>query len=210
MVDIVNVPNFLISIRETGYRSFAHTIAELVDNSLQAGATHVSVRVDNTGTGQIAVVDNGAGISRDALRTALQFGGTSRFGDRTGSGRFGMGLPTSSVTLAKRIDLYTWNGATTWHAYLDLDELQQCRHARITEPGRIRKCPLPISTPHGTAVVLTRVDRDGNAHDPGHLVQAKFELSRIFRYPLARDSLFHQRNSEGEGIGGAPARNGQE
>lgn len=100
MTDVVNVHNFLLSIRETGYRSFAHTIPELVDNSLQAGATHLSISISAT---EISVTDNGSGMHRDMLRTALQFGGSSRFGDRSGAGRFGMGLPTSSITLAGRL-----------------------------------------------------------------------------------------------------------
>jgi DNA gyrase/topoisomerase IV subunit B len=68
--EVVNVRNFLISIRETGYRSFAHTIAELVDNSLQAGATHVSISIVPSEEGRISVTDNGAGMAYDALRTA--------------------------------------------------------------------------------------------------------------------------------------------
>jgi signal transduction histidine kinase len=118
MPEVVNVRNFLLSIRETGYRSFAHTIAELIDNSLQAGATHVSVSIGPTDGGSITVTDNGKGMTRDALETALQFGGSTRYGDRTGAGRFGMGLPTSSVSLAKRVDVYTWDSQTALHAYL--------------------------------------------------------------------------------------------
>src|SRR5207245_672835 len=115
MSDVVNVKNFLLSIRETGYRSFAHTIAELVDNSLQAGATRVSISIGPKETGQISVTDNGSGMPHGALRTALQFGGSTRFGDRSGAGRFGMGLPTSSITLAKRVDVFTWKAGTIFH-----------------------------------------------------------------------------------------------
>lgn len=107
MTEVVNVKNFLFSIRETGYRSFAHTLSELIDNSLQAGATIVSIKIDFAKAGQISVTDNGSGMAQEALRTALQFGGSSRFGDRSGAGRFGMGLPTSSITLARRVDVYT-------------------------------------------------------------------------------------------------------
>jgi hypothetical protein len=195
MVDIINVHNFLLSIRETGYRSFAHTIAELIDNSLQAGATRVSVHIGAKKEGRISVKDNGLGMSRDTLRTALQFGGSSRFGDRTGSGRFGMGLPTSSVTLAKRVDVYTWRAGTALHAYLDLDELQGCRRMRIPEPAKITACPFLRDAPQGTAVVLSRCDRYDKACDPTHLAQTRFELSRIFRYALS-EGLTLEMNDE--------------
>jgi DNA topoisomerase VI subunit B len=62
MTDVVNVQNFLLSIRETGYRSFAHTLAELVDNSLQAGATQVSISINPAEAYQISVTDNGNGM----------------------------------------------------------------------------------------------------------------------------------------------------
>lgn len=187
MADVVNVHNFLLSIRETGYRSFAHTLAELVDNSLQAGAKHVSISVNPADTGQISVTDNGDGMDHEALRTALQFGGSTRFGDRSGSGRFGMGLPTSSITVAKRVDVYTSRAGTTLHAYLDIDELQECRRARLREPKRVAVSPFPTIAQQGTTVILSQCDRAEKLRDPVHLLQTKFELSRIFRYPLRHD-----------------------
>jgi hypothetical protein len=184
MTDVVNVQNFLVSIRETGYRSFAHTIAELVDNSLQAGATHVAISIGGGDKGQISVTDNGSGMPHDTLRTALQFGGSSRFGDRNGAGRFGMGLPTSSITLAKRVDVYTWTAGTILHSYLDLDELQNCQRAFIPEPTMVAAGSFVTNAPRGTSVVLSQCDRNDKLRDSAHLLQTKFELSRIFRYAL--------------------------
>src|SRR5689334_10152361 len=94
--------NFIVATRDSGYRNLATALAELLDNSIQAGAKCVRIFVD-AGTlpcSQIAVLDDGCGMDEVALRTALQFGGTSRFNDRTGQGRFGMGLPNSSLSQA--------------------------------------------------------------------------------------------------------------
>jgi len=44
----------------------------------------------------IGVLDNGSGMDAYALQSSLQFGGTERFGNRSGFGRFGMGLPNLS------------------------------------------------------------------------------------------------------------------
>lgn len=186
MPDVVNVRNFLLSVRETGYRSFAHTLAELVDNSIQAGATHVSISIVPEDGGRITITDNGSGMTPDALRTALQFGGSTRFGDRTGTGRFGMGLPTSSVSLAKRVDVYTWNSGVVLHVYLDIDELQNSDDARLPEPISIVAPSFLPPTEHGAAVVLSRCDRTGRLSDSGRVAQTEFELSRIFRFPLRR------------------------
>jgi hypothetical protein len=194
MTDVVNVHNFLLSIRETGYRSFAHTIAELVDNSVQAHATHVAISIGAGGTGQISVTDNGSGMHHDVLRTALQFGGSSRFGDRNGAGRFGMGLPTSSITLAKRVDVYTWTAGTILHSYLDLDELQNCHRAFIPEPTKVVTGPFVTDAPQGTSIVLSQCDRNDKLHDSVHLVQTRFELSRIFRYALDQNLVLELNN----------------
>lgn len=181
--ELVDVRNFLCSVRETGYRSFAHAIAELVDNSIQADATQVSIRMSADEGGRIAVVDNGTGMSRDSLRTALQFGGSTRYGDRNGSGRFGMGLPTSSLSLARRVDVYTWRHVVL-HAFLDVDELRSTRRPRLPEPKEIPWPSFVPRTDSGTMVVLSKCDQAGRLDNVARTDQTIFELRRIFRYPL--------------------------
>src|SRR2546426_5107670 len=118
---------FILATRDTGYRSLANAVAELVDNSVQAEATCVRVFVrDAAGEVDsdvaIAVLDNGHGMDRDTLWTALQFGGTERFGDRRGLGRFGMGLPNSSVSQSRRVEVYSWRSIDrVLFSYLDVD-----------------------------------------------------------------------------------------
>ena len=104
---IVLNQTFIEATRETGYRSTAAAVAELVDNSVQAGAKNIRVFVrdtDGEGAGgiELSVLDDGFGMDAKTLRRALQFGGSMRFDDRTGFGRFGMGLPNASVSQARR------------------------------------------------------------------------------------------------------------
>src|SRR5438105_8657190 len=103
---------FILATRSTGYRSLAAALAELIDNGLQAGADRIRVFIneERTGNGReisIAVLDNGSGMDAHTLVKALQFGGSNRFDDRTGLGRFGMGLPNSSVSQSRRLQVYT-------------------------------------------------------------------------------------------------------
>jgi DNA topoisomerase VI subunit B len=110
---IVDEQRFILSTRDTGYRSTASAVAELVDNSVQAGANRIRIFVSHEGIGVdrrllVAVMDNGCGMDAETLTTALRFGGSSRFDDRSGPGRFGMGLPNSSFSQAKRLEVYTW------------------------------------------------------------------------------------------------------
>src|SRR4051812_2757479 len=105
---------FIVATRETGYRTTSSAIAELIDNSLQAGARHVDIRMrlaeadPGEQSVEVAVADDGSGMSAESITRALRFGGTDRFDDRGGLGRFGMGLPNSSVSQARRVDVYSW------------------------------------------------------------------------------------------------------
>ena len=100
-VPIVAPENFVLATRETGYRNLSAALAELIDNSLQAGARDIRIFARDIQDGDerpmvVGVLDNGKGMSPTTLGAALQFGGSDRFGDRSGLGRFGMGLPSTS------------------------------------------------------------------------------------------------------------------
>ncbi len=56
----------------------ASVLKELVENSLDAGATRISVGTDTAGIGHVLVRDNGAGIARDDLPRAFLRHATSK------------------------------------------------------------------------------------------------------------------------------------
>lgn len=125
--DLLVSANFIRAVRESGYLSIATALAELVDNSLQAGATRVSITIDREGPAalpEIAVEDNGVGMSTDELEVCLRFGGSSRFNERQSFGRFGMGLPAASLSQARRVEVTAWrdSGAERTVA-LDVDAI---------------------------------------------------------------------------------------
>ena len=49
----------------------ASVIKELVENSIDAGATHITVEIKNGGTTYMKIVDDGCGISSDDIATAF-------------------------------------------------------------------------------------------------------------------------------------------
>mgnify|MGYP002801621598 FL=1 len=53
-------------------------VKELVENSIDAGATSVSIDIENGGTTKISVSDNGKGISPDDVSTAFLPHATSK------------------------------------------------------------------------------------------------------------------------------------
>jgi hypothetical protein len=128
---VVFADAFLRGMRDIGYKNPAWAISELVDNSLQAAAKSVSIRfgynADNKTKAkpdQIAICDDGNGMIPEMISYAVRWGGTDREGDRTGFGRYGYGLPSSSVSLAKRYTVYAKAPNLAWHAVtVDIDAL---------------------------------------------------------------------------------------
>ena len=120
---LVALPEFLQSARHAGYQSLSHAVAELVDNAIQARASRVAVRVVEGPAGcEIEVEDDGVGMDDTTLAMALCFGGSSRYGDRGGMGRFGMGLPSSSLSQARCVDVFSWQaGSGVRFVRFDLD-----------------------------------------------------------------------------------------
>jgi hypothetical protein len=123
---------FIRGMRDLGYKDPAWAIAELIDNSVQAGANSVEIRLgfdkDNAtkakNPSQIAIVDDGNGMHKDMIGYAVRWGGTDREDDRNGFGRFGYGLPSSCVSIACKYTVYSKVKGEDWHAVsIDLKKL---------------------------------------------------------------------------------------
>lgn len=80
-----------------GY-NFGQSVADLVDNSIDAGATCVEIELEFEGKDSwLMLSDNGSGISKSVLREALRPGAEREY--RTDDkGKFGLGLKTASLT----------------------------------------------------------------------------------------------------------------
>ena len=138
------------AMRDSGYRNTAYAVAELIDNSVQAKARSVDViciqeytlinERERRRMKAIGVLDNGVGMTPEIVRLSLQFGNGTHLADRSGIGRFGMGLPNSSISQCRRVEVWTWqNGPdNAFHTYLDVDEI---------ESRRLYAVPFPVVQP---------------------------------------------------------------
>ena len=59
----------------------ASVVKELVENSLDAGASSIDVTVENGGIDRIVVADDGRGMTGEDLRAAVRQHTTSKLGD---------------------------------------------------------------------------------------------------------------------------------
>ena len=109
---------FVKGMRDSGYRSTATAIDELVDNAYQSQADRVDLicTVDSgKAVGDIFVIDNGHGMEPAMIRAAVLWGGTYRFNDRTGFGRYGFGLPSAAVGMTEHYAVYSKIAGGDWH-----------------------------------------------------------------------------------------------
>lgn len=101
------------SMREGGYNHTTSALCEHVDNALEAGANEVRIffrqgSKREGGAIDVAVCDNGSGMAPSVLKAATAFGGSLRFGNRTGIGRFGIGMKTAALSLSPVLEIYSW------------------------------------------------------------------------------------------------------
>ncbi|RDG38008.1 DNA mismatch repair protein [Streptomyces corynorhini] len=193
---IVSADMTVKAMRDSGYKSTAHAIAELIDNGIEAQgdvvelfaveATKRPTERSRYPIAKIAVMDNGTGMDRETLRKSLRFGVGSRQ-ERKGIGRFGVGLPNSSMSQCTRVDVWSWqNGPeNALHTYLDLHRIE----------GTDAQVPEPVQNPvpqewqklsqglgaSGTLVLWTDLDRVQWIGTDATLKHTEWLIGRIYR-----------------------------
>ena len=204
------------AMRDSGYKSTTHALAELIDNSIESGATAIEifgVSRRNSFTGkfmleELAVLDDGEGMDSVTLRGSLRYGhGTRR--ERRGIGRFGLGLPNSSMSQARRVDVWSWqSGATNaFHTWLSIDDVEGgAREIPQPElrpiPNEYRDASRNVFGDSGTLVVWSALDRVEWKRASTTFKHTEPLLGRIYRRFLAKPSeRLHPDDSRGDEIG---------
>ncbi|OJV16410.1 MAG: hypothetical protein BGO21_26295 [Dyadobacter sp. 50-39] len=103
---ILNPPPvfFIKSISEQGY-SLSTAVADLIDNSIAAGATRVEVLINSNQVPlRLFIADNGGGMDATALTENMRFPSADLDATRNPSdlGRFGLGLKTASFSQSRK------------------------------------------------------------------------------------------------------------
>ena len=199
---IVDTRMTVEAMRDSGYKSTTHALAELIDNSIESEATTIEifgVSRQDSHTGrftlkELAVLDNGEGMDKNTLRGSLRYGHGTRQ-RRQGIGRFGLGLPNSSMSQARRVDVWSWqSGATNaFHAELSIDDVE-CGAREILEPELrpipevYREASRNVFGDSGTLVVWSDLDRVEWKQASTTFKHTETLLGRIYRRFLAKPS----------------------
>ena len=116
------------ALRAVGY-SLETAIADIIDNSISAGAKHVSVYFQwRKKDSYVLIEDDGCGMDESQLIEAMRIGSKNPLIERQKNdlGRFGLGLKTASFSQCRRLTVASRkNGNNASIKCWDLDFIQQ-------------------------------------------------------------------------------------
>lgn len=94
------------SLRDIGY-DFQSALADVIDNSVAAGATRVDVEIVFDGaSSHVTIADNGCGMTEATLSEAVRFGSRREY-QLNELGRYGLGLKTASISQCRSLTVLT-------------------------------------------------------------------------------------------------------
>lgn len=181
----------LESMRASDFDCYS-AYGEVIDNSIQANATDIRLQFEerkdrqNTSTkkiGRVLFADNGHGMDFDLLHKCLKLGHSSRYNDRAGIGRFGVGMTLGAIHECRKIEVYSKIASGNWnYTYLDLDEIKE---------GKLKFLPSPIPkkpneeivdyiNESGTLVIWSKYDKQFEKFE-NIIKQSEFWIGRTFR-----------------------------
>ena len=111
-------------LRDTGY-NFNTAVADIVDNSIAAGARRVDVGAYlEDGKPVVFIADDGCGMTPEGLVGAMKYGATRDYGEHS-LGKFGLGLKTASTSCCRRLTVASRaeEGGEVTCAVWDLDHI---------------------------------------------------------------------------------------
>ncbi|MBI9087796.1 MAG: ATP-binding protein [Desulfobacterium sp.] len=164
-------PSALIqSLRDIGY-SMESAIADVIDNSITAGAEKINVNFAwNDGSPWLAIIDDGNGMTPAELTDAMRLGSKNPLEERKNNdlGRFGLGLKTASFSQCRQLTLISNKDGMSTSKEWDLDLIEEDPDSgwklRVLDNSEMQQDKhiaglLPLIQHRGTIVLWRKLDR---------------------------------------------------
>lgn len=167
-------------MRSVGY-SLEAAVADLIDNSIDAGAKNVQIDIDVVEGAHIAVLDDGKGMSHAEAKEALRLAGSVTEDRAQRLGRFGLGLKTASLSQARCLTVVSRREGITAAYRWDIDHVRQSQAWSLLElePEDLFGIPFGsdlLKAQHGTLVIWDELDLLlGDAKEAGPFLAATVE-----------------------------------
>lgn len=123
--------HLLESLRASDF-DIPSAIGELIDNSIEANAKNIHIKIADIPAGgkrtysiinKIIVGDDGKGMDSQpdsTLHKCIRLGFSTRYNNREGIGRFGVGMTLAGIRFATKIEVYSKQKNEPWF-YIDFD-----------------------------------------------------------------------------------------
>lgn len=200
--DLTNLPDpsrLIFGLRDTGY-DFYSAAADIIDNSIAAGATEVHVQVDLQPDGRKFVYfgDNGSGMDATSLHEAMRYGAPKRANLKS-LGKFGLGLKTASSSICLKYGLVSRSRPDGPLGKLEWD----LQHVEDINAWEMLRAPVtPAETAYfdelcgetGTLVVWSKCDRllAKDYEEPGGSAEKRAIKSRVDNLRSHVALVFHR------------------
>ncbi len=189
-----NMPNagkLMSSLRYSGYENKV-ALSDIIDNSLDAEASSIEIQISGeikTGKASISIIDNGIGMGDAVLAQALRLGSLPERDIDSDLGRFGMGLVTASISIARRIEVYTkMEGSPLFVGVMDLDVMEDTNSFNIyrglATPDQEKLAESHGLKTQGTVILLTKCDKLARVSIEEFENALRNKLGETYRYFL--------------------------
>lgn len=188
--------HFINSLRDIGY-TFEIAVADILDNSISAGATEIKIYAVPQPEIVFSMLDNGSGMSEQELIEAMRLATKGSDAERNAEdlGRFGLGLKTASFSQCKKLTVISKRNNITSIRQWDLDHIANSNEWELITPDlrHYRETPLfneLITGTNGTLVIWENVDKHNKSHFSDNLNRLNNHLSLVFhRFLEGTDKL---------------------
>ena len=163
----------LLSMRSSDFDAYS-AYGEVIDNSIQANAENIKIRMDYSPStlvmrrepiSRISFGDDGYGMESEILHRCLQLGYSSRYNDRSGIGRFGVGATLAAINQCQKVEIYSkQKNKPCLYTFVDLELITSTPPEMTNIPEPIEK-DIPedltklVGLNQGTLVVWSKYDR---------------------------------------------------
>lgn len=183
----------------------ASAVKELVENSIDAGATKIMIELEEGGKNLIRITDNGSGMNKEELEIAVERHATSKLPEDdlvhiTHLGFRGEALP--SIASVSRMNITSNDGSGAWILTLEGGEKSAIAPSALNKGTRIEVRDLFFATPTRLKFlksVRTEVDRTVELIDrlamayPNIAFSLKNDGKDIFSYAATAGDLLDSR-----------------
>jgi hypothetical protein len=200
--DLTNLPDpsrLIYGLRDTGY-DFYTAAADIIDNSIAAGAKNINVQIDLETDGRKFVYfgDDGHGLDPAGVFDALRYGAARRANLKS-LGKFGLGLKTASSSICLKFALISRADANAPLEKLawDLEHVQD-----INKWEMVREPVTPTEQHYfnelcgeiGTLVVWSKCDRllSKDYEQPGGAAERRAVTARVEKLREHVALVFHR------------------